>query len=287
MQTFTHDRLTVALHDVGEGPGVVFIHNGGTSSTIWRHQVADLSADHRVIALDLPGFGESPLPVPAASLQEMVDLVSALITGRGLAPALIVGNCMGSNIALRLADQDSSLMRGILVVNPLTAASFSGGHIGFLHTMSRRFGGASKVMRRVARHIRVPGPVAGLTLRFQLGREGIAQGLHRDAALLACQTRGDQLPALIDVLDDMSAYGGVDGLRSAPPVPIWIVWGDQNRVLSREKVPALAERLGAERVEVIPNCGHLAMLESPEQVTGLIRRLDRHVSRQGGSEVPA
>lgn len=283
METFTHDRLTVALHDIGEGPGIVFVHNGGTSSTIWRHQVADLATDHRVIALDLPGFGESPLPVPAADLQEMVDLVAALIQDRGLAPALLVGNCMGSNIALRLADQDSSLVRGILVVNPLTAASFSGGHIGFMHTMAR-FAGPTKAFRRLARHIRVPRPVAGMTLRFQLGREGVAQGLHKDAELLACQTRGDQLPALIDVLDDMSAYGGVDSLRSAPSVPTWIVWGDQNRVLSRAKVSGLAERLGAERVEVIERCGHLAMLESPARVTAMIRELDRHVTQ---SEVPA
>ncbi len=292
METFTHDRLTVALHDVGpsesaQGPGVVFIHNGGTSSTIWRHQVEDLSADHRVIALDLPGFGESPLPAPAADLQEMVDLVAALITEKGLTPALLVGNCMGSNIALRLADQSAGLVRGILVVNPLTAASFSGGHLGFLHTMSHRFAGPSKALRSVARHIRVPRPIAGMTLRFQLGREGVAQGLHKDAELLACQTRGDQLPALIDVLDDMSAYGGVDSLGSPAPVPTWIVWGDQNRVLSRAKVSGLAERLGAERVEVIDNCGHLAMLESPEQVTGLIRQLDQQVSQQTVGEVPA
>ncbi len=285
MDTFTHGRITIALHDVGpsgstQAPAVVFVHNGGTSSTIWRHQVADLSADHRVIALDLPGFGESPLPSPAVDLQEMVDLVAALIAEKDLAPALMVGNCMGSNIALRLAGQDPGLVRGILVVNPLTAASFSGGHIGFLHTMSRRFAGPTKALRSVARHIRVPRPVAGMTLRFQLGREGVAQGLHKDADLLACQTRSDQLPALIDVLDDMSAYGGVDALGAPPPVPTWVVWGDQNRVLSRERVSGLAERLGAERVEVLDHCGHLAMLERPEQVTAMIRELDRRSAVQ-------
>ena len=74
MQTFTHDRLTVALQDVGEGPGVVFIHNGGTSSTIWRHQVADLSADHRVIALDLPARRDVRLDVVDALGREVALL---------------------------------------------------------------------------------------------------------------------------------------------------------------------------------------------------------------------
>lgn len=287
METFTRGRISIAYKDVGEGPAVVFIHNGGTSSTIWRHQVEALKADHRVIALDLPGFGASPLPKPAAELHEMVELVAELIASEGLAPALLVGNCMGSNIAVSIADRDPELVSGILVINPLTATSFSGGKIGFLHTMSKHFEGPTRAFRNLARHIRVPRFVGSLTLRFQLGRSGVAHGLHRDPELLACQTRKEQLPALIDVLDDMSAYGGVDTLASAPPVPTWIVWGDQNRVLSRDKAAGLTTQLGAEQVEIVNNCGHLAMLEEPAQITDIVRKLDAHVSDRSGQEVTA
>lgn len=287
METFTHGRLSMAYRDVGEGPAAVFIHNGGTSSTIWRNQIEDLQADHRVIALDLPGFGASELPRPAAELHEIVEMVVALIEQEGLAPALMIGNCMGSNIAVKVAESDSSLVSGILVVNPLTAASFSGGHIGFVHTLSKRLEGPTRAMRNVARHIRVPRFVGSMTLRFQLGRNGIARGLHHDPELLACQTRRDQMPALVDVLEDMAAYGGVDTLETPPPVPTWIVWGKQNRVLSRSKGAGLVDRLGAEHVEVIDNCGHLAMLESPGQVTALIRKLDAQVTAGTAHEVTA
>lgn len=287
METFTHGRISMAYHDVGEGPAVIFIHNGGTSSTIWRHQIEDLKADHRVIALDLPGFGASPLPQPAASLDEMVEMVIELIKQEDLAPVLLVGNCMGSNIAVSVADREIDLVRGILTVNPLTAASFSGGKIGFLHTTAKHFGAPRRAMLKVARHIRVPKFIGGLTLRFQLGRSGVASGLHRDPELLANQTRKDQLPALIDVLDDMSAYGGVDTLESAPAVPTWIVWGDQNRVLSRKKAAGLEQQLGAEQVEVVDNCGHLAMLENPDQITALIRRLDAQIAETTPSGVAA
>jgi pimeloyl-ACP methyl ester carboxylesterase len=287
METFTQGRISMAYHDVGEGPAVIFIHNGGTSSTIWRHQIEDLKADHRVIALDLPGFGASPLPQPAASLDEMVEMVIELIKQEDLAPVLLVGNCMGSNIAVSVADREIDLVRGILTVNPLTAASFSGGKIGFLHTTAKHFGAPRRAMLKVARHIRVPKFIGGMTLRFQLGRSGVASGLHRDPELLANQTRKDQLPALIDVLDDMSAYGGVDTLASAPAVPTWIVWGDQNRVLSRKKAAGLEQQLGAEQVEVVDNCGHLAMLENPDQITALIRRLDAQIAETTPSGVAA
>lgn len=287
METFTHGRLSMAYQDEGTGPAVIFIHNGGTSSTIWRHQIEALKTDHRVIAVDLPGFGASALPKPAAELSEMVSMIIALIEAEDLAPALLVGNCMGSNIAVSIADRDPSLVTGILTVNPLTAVSFGGGKIGFLHKMSNHMAGPTRMMRGAARHVRVPKFVGKMTLRFQLGREGVAQGLHKDPELLACQTRKEQLPALIDVLDDMSAYGGVDTLEKAPPVPTWIVWGDQNRVLSRDKAAGLEQQLGAEQVDVVDNCGHLAMLEKPEQITALIRKLDEHVAQGRAREAVA
>lgn len=289
MELFTHGRISMAYTDVGEGPAVIFIHNGGTSSTIWRHQVEDLKADHRVIALDLPGFGESPLPEPPAELHEMVEMVGELIRTEGLGPALLVGNCMGSNIAVGVANRDPDQVRGILTVNPLTEVSFNGGKIGFLNKLasSKSLGRPTHGALKVARHVRVPRFIGAMTLRFQLGRSGVKQGLHRDPALLATQTRRDQLPALIDVLDDMSAYGGVDKLESAPSVPTWIVWGDQNRVLSRKKAAGLTDRLGAEQVEVVDNCGHLAMLERPEQINALIRKLDAEVSAGEPSGVTA
>lgn len=285
METFTQGRISMAYQDVGDGPAVIFIHNGGTSSTIWRHQVEDLSTDHRAIALDLPGFGASPLPSPPAELHEMVDMVVELIKSEDLAPALLVGNCMGSNIAVLAAEQAPELVSGILTVNPLTQDSFSGGKIGFLHKLNKRFPGPTGVALKVSRHVRVPRFVGKLTLRFQLGKSGVSEGLQNDPELLACQTRGDQLPALIDVLDDMTAYGGVDTLSSPPAVPTWIVWGDQNRVLSREKAAGLTQQLGAEKVEIVDNCGHLAMLEKPEQVTTLIRKLDAEVSAGTAAKV--
>ena len=110
METFTHGRLSIAYRDVGEGPAAIFIHNGGTSSTIWRNQIEDLKVDHRVIALDLPGFGASERPQPAAELHEIVELVIALIEAEELAPALMIGNCMGSNIAVKVAESDSSMV---------------------------------------------------------------------------------------------------------------------------------------------------------------------------------
>lgn len=273
MKTFTKDNLTVAYRDVGEGPAIVMLHNGGTSSTIWRHQVEALQDRHRVIAVDLPGFGSSPRPDKPARLSEMVDMVAALVTAQDLAPALFVGNCMGTNISASLARSHPEMVRGILAVNPLTEASFSAGKIGLLHRMERFASAPTRVARSLSRRIRSPRPVASATLRFQLGDKGVAQHLHHDPELMACLLRPDQMPALVDVLDDMAAYGELDAKGVPVGTPVWIVWGEQNRVLSRHRASHLDDVMHAERVEVLEGCGHLPMLEDADAVTALIEEL--------------
>jgi pimeloyl-ACP methyl ester carboxylesterase len=278
MHTFTHEGLTVAYRDAGTGPAIVMLHNGGTSSTIWRHQIDALSDRHRVVAVDLPGFGASPRPATAPRLSQMVDLIAALIESEGLAPALLVGNCMGTNIAAALARSTPEVVTGILAINPLTEASFSAGRIGFLHRMERLAATPTRALRSASRRIRTPRQAGTATLRFQLGKLGIERGLHHDPELLACQVRPDQLPALVDVLDDMAAYGDLDRQGVPAGTPVWIVWGEQNRVLSRQRAEHLDRVMHAERVEVLEGTGHLPMLEDPDVVTDLVEQLVERTS---------
>lgn len=283
MKTFTHDNRTIAYVDRGTGPAVVMLHNGGTSSTIWRDQVDALADRHRAVAVDLPGFGASPRPGHPATLDDLVELIAALIASEDLAPALLVGNCMGSNIAVRLSRSHPDLVTGVLAVNPLTAQSFSGGRLGFFHTMARLAKAPTRFARGLSRKITPPRFSAGSIVRFQLGPKGVARDLHHDPDLLALQSRPDQMPALIDVLDDMDAYGGLDTEDVAATVPVWVAWGDHNRVLSRTRANGLEARLHAERVETLTGCGHLAMLEDPAAVTALIDALFDEVDTTAGT----
>lgn len=278
MKTFTYDDVTVACRDVGDGPAIVLLHNGGTSSSIWRNQIDALADRYRMVAVDLPGFGASPRPTTPARLSQMVELIDELIAAERLEPALLVGNCMGTNIAASLARRRPEAVSGILAINPLTEASFSGGQIGLLHRMERFAAGPTHLLRSLSRRIRPPRPIGTASLRFQLGDKGTELGLHHDPELLACQIRADQLPAMVDVLDDMESYGELDTLGVPVGTPVWIVWGRQNRVLSRDRAPHLEQVMHADRVEILDGCGHLPMLEDPEAVTGLIEALIERVA---------
>lgn len=270
MDRFEHDGVEIAYEQRGAGPALLFLHNGGASSTIWRHQTQALSASYRTVAVDLPGFGCSPRPAAGIDLSGQVAVLEALVDHLGLAPVLLVGNCMGSNIAAAIAARRPDAVAGLVLVNPLTEATFSAGWLGPLHAMARRAPGPTRLVRGLARRLVPPRPAARASLRFQLGPKGRAQGLHHDPALVAGNQRADQMPALVDVLDDMGAYGGLDAGRPGGGPPLCTIWGARNRVLSPRAGAALDDRLGPERAERLDGCGHYPMLEDPEAVTGIV-----------------
>lgn len=270
MERFQFEDLSVAYERDGAGPTVLFIHNGGTSRRIWREQCSAMSNDYQTIAVDLPGFGDSPLPAAKLDFDRYVLVVEKLIEALEITPLAIVGNCMGSNIGAAITANHPEWVSALVLINPLTEATFSAGQIGLLHKMERWAPRSTGFVRRVSRAVTLPGVAARVALRFQVGSIGASKGVHKDPELIACSTRSEQLPALVDILDDMGSYGRLDRQGPAGGVPICTIWGAQNRVLSAKAGRRLDGVLSPDRSETVEGCGHLVMLEKPELVTRLI-----------------
>lgn len=270
MEHFAYNDLSIAYERRGSGPPMLFLHNGGTSSRIWRPQVESFSDRFDTVAVDLPGFGESTLGARPLTLAAYAEAVTALVEHLDLAATVIVGNCMGSNIATVIAENDPTLVRALVLVNPLTEATFGAGWLGPLHKLNRLAPPVARLTRRVSRHIRVPRVVAPLVVGFQVGAAGRERRVNHDPELIACNLRAQQLPALIDVLEDMGAYGGLDRGRQLAGIPILTMWGASNRVLSERVGRTLNQTLAPEANVVLERCGHLPMLERPAEVTAAI-----------------
>ena len=67
------------LVDVGEGPVVMFVHGISGCWQNWLENIPWFARDHRVIAVDLPGFGESQMPVETISISGYADTLDALL----------------------------------------------------------------------------------------------------------------------------------------------------------------------------------------------------------------
>jgi pimeloyl-ACP methyl ester carboxylesterase len=91
----------LAFIDEGEGPTVILIHGLGSYIQAWKQNIPELSKQHRVIALDLPGFGKSSKDVEEYSIAFFAQTVADLQDSLGISNAVWVGHSMGGQIAMQ------------------------------------------------------------------------------------------------------------------------------------------------------------------------------------------
>jgi pimeloyl-ACP methyl ester carboxylesterase len=110
----------------GCGEPVVLLHGVGLDRRVWDAVAALLTAECEVIAVDLPGFGQSP-DLPACLPRDLPTVVAALriaFTELGIERRHVVGHSLGGLIALRLAEAHSAR-----TVTALAPAGFSWGWV--------------------------------------------------------------------------------------------------------------------------------------------------------------
>jgi pimeloyl-ACP methyl ester carboxylesterase len=95
--------MTLAYDDRGAGPCVVLIHGHPFDRSLWAPQLGPLSADFRVVAPDLRGFGESPVTPGVVTMREYATDILALLDRLEIDTAAFVGLSMGGLVAMELA----------------------------------------------------------------------------------------------------------------------------------------------------------------------------------------
>ncbi len=260
----------IAYTRAGRGAPIVFLHNGGTSHAIWRHTAARLANRYDCIAPDLLGYGDSAKPGNGYTMDAHVGVLSDLIDAHGLSRVSIVGNCMGSAIALRYAMKRPNAVRALVLINPLTEATFLAGGFGATLRFRRRAPRLGAFASRQLARVRLPRWAASPVVSMQVGSRANVADADADA-LCACYASPGQMTSLLAVLDDMASYRALDQLVPADDFPpLATIWGAKNRVLSPAAGRQLNTTLQPARQTWLDDCGHLPMVERPDAVAGAI-----------------
>jgi pimeloyl-ACP methyl ester carboxylesterase len=113
-------RLLHVAGDVGSGPAVVLVHGIASSSAVFENLVPLLSPRHRVVSIDILGFGGSPAPADAEyTIEEHVAWLRDTIASLGLgAPFVLVGHSMGALLVSRYAAIHPSGVSRLVLVSP-------------------------------------------------------------------------------------------------------------------------------------------------------------------------
>jgi pimeloyl-ACP methyl ester carboxylesterase len=145
----------------GSGPVMLLVHGLGGAHLNWMAVAPQLTAHHRVYALDLPGFGRSPLSGRRSTIAANVDLLTRAIARLSPGPIVLVGNSMGGLLSLGVAAQHPTLVDALVLVDPAVPAP-GGEFPPRLDRVSRTFIATAFVPRwgakRLSRAVAVLGP---------------------------------------------------------------------------------------------------------------------------------
>lgn len=120
-RTFRRGDRVIVVHDDHEhagGPAYVLVHGLGMAAEYWGGLVDRLAETGRVLALDLPGFGDSPVPARPLSISENADLLAELLRAEGLDRPVLVGHSTGAQVAADLAARHPGLVDRIVLIGP-------------------------------------------------------------------------------------------------------------------------------------------------------------------------
>ncbi|QKW07537.1 alpha/beta fold hydrolase [Streptomyces sp. NA04227] len=254
--------VTLAHTRTGSGEPLLLVHGIGHHGAAWDPVLPALRARHEVIAVDLPGFGDSP-SLPGAlryDIPTVARVLGAFAEELGLERPHVAGNSLGGLLALRLGHENA--VRSVTALSP---AGFSPGWeqtylfavLGALHATSRLL--PERAIRSLARS------AAG---RWALTSTIYARPGRRDPAATVAEVL-----SLRGCTDFARARTGCLTTRFADPVtgpPVTIAWGDRDRLLlPRQGTRAQLAVPGAEFIR-LGGCGHVPMNDDPELVARVL-----------------
>ncbi len=246
--------------DVGTGPAVVLLHGFASSLETWATVIPVLVKSHRVLALDLKGFGWTDRPEGDYSPHAQAQLVSALMEERGIKSAVIVAHSWGSSIALDLALTEPEKVTRLALYD---AWIYEEQLPSFFHLS--RAAGVGEVLFALFYDQRPDERLSQAFFQPELVSEALVEDVER-----SLQRPGTKAAALAAARGQRFAQ--IQGDYKKITVPTLLLWGREDNVTTLAVGERLANDLPHARLIVYPRCGHFPMLEAPIASTADLER---------------
>jgi pimeloyl-ACP methyl ester carboxylesterase len=224
---------------IGTGPAIVFVHGLGGCWQNWLENMPRMAElGYRAIALDLPGFGSSPMPPWPISIPNYGQLLGDFREALDLGTCTLVGNSMGGFIAAEVAVGEPEWVDRLVLVSSA----------GISHATMRRglrklaLGGVMRHPDRMPREILV---------------EFIAPALGA--------------PGFVPAVAALTGYDLLDRLERIR-VPTLVVWGRDDLVVPAADAAGFLQRIPGAELVVFDDCGHVPMAEHPTRFNRLLAR---------------
>lgn len=231
--------------DVGSGDAVVVLHGWGGRIESMRPVISCLDASFRVVAIDLPGFGESPVPRGVWGTPDYAEFVHDLLSSVGVESAHFVGHSFGAKTSLYLAATHPSMVRKLVLQ----------GSSG-LRSAPRPGVRVKRAASRAAKPLGALGPPGRRIRRAVFAR--VASQDYREAGALR--------PILVKVVNE--DLGHLLGRISASTL---LIWGGRDDAAPLEHGRIMERLIPDAGLVVFEEAGHFAYLDEPARFCRIVR----------------
>lgn len=257
----------IAYLEAGAGPPVILVHGFGGSLWQWEYQQTALSADHRVITLDLLGSGLSDKPDIDYTPSQMVEFFRAFMDALGIQRATLAGNSMGAGLVIGTALTDPDRVDRLILIG------------GMPNQVREKL--ASPLIKR-AIESRMP-TWLGTVGNWLFGRwmtESVLKEIVHDPGLLTPAVieranRNRQRPGLIPAAMSLASNlplweEGFARQLSQIRHPTLVLWGAEDRVFPPQVGKELHAAIQGSTFMLIAGAGHIPQWERPEAVNPIL-----------------
>ena len=267
LHTVTVAGARVNYAEIGEGPPIVFVHGLGGSWQNWLENMPRLAElGHRAIALDLPGFGASPMPPWEISIPRYGEFLGDFCAQLDVGACTLVGNSMGGFVAAEVAVGEPEWVERLVLVSSA----------GISHAKMRR--------EPVLAGARVSAAANPLLFRLDLpamrrpGLRKLAFGgilrhpdMVRRELLVEFLSSALGAPGFLPAVAALTGYDLLDRLERIR-VPTLVVWGRDDLVVPASDAAGFIDRIPDSRLVVFDDCGHVPMAERPVRFNRLLEQ---------------
>ncbi|MFE5819002.1 alpha/beta fold hydrolase [Streptomyces sp. NPDC056479] len=254
--------MTLSYTRVGTGEPLLLLHGIGHHRQVWDPVIPVLALERDVIAVDLPGCGQSPaMPKGMAhDLSTMSLVLAALCEALELERPHVAGNSLGGLLALDLGR--AKLARSVTALSPA----------GFWSPWERQYAFTVLTgMRRTAE--RMPVPLVEWLSRSTAGRVALTSTIY------ARPGRRSPESVVAETVGLARAEGFFETLRSGREVqftdevsgiPVTVAWGNKDRLLVPRQGIRAKRIIPRARLVRLPGCGHVPMSDDPALVARVL-----------------
>jgi pimeloyl-ACP methyl ester carboxylesterase len=256
------------VHFRDEGPAadtipIVLLHGTSSSLLTWDACTKEWSKEHRVIRMDLPGFGlTGPNPEQDYSIQNYVAFVNSFLQERNVTQCYLAGNSLGGLIAFHFAATYPDKVKKIILIDPAGypiqnakgSLAFTLGRIPVLKNMLA---------------IITPTFIVRKSLEDVYGNKSlVTDKLVEQYRDMTCR-EGNRSALLVRLSMDQS---GDTTLVSKLTMPTLVIWGSLDQLIPVDNAYKFQRDLPLDTVAILPGVGHVPMEETPELVIPLVSK---------------